>query len=101
MIDWISKQHIQTFRELPAAQRRRIWRRLYVATFQNPRCIFTFLLLIGAALAAILVTSLLTGTLFFVSFWLHWTVCGRLAYSKVEDALRSDGLLIDQTSSLD
>lgn len=101
MIDWIPKQHLQTFTDLPAKQRRRIWRQLYGATFQNPRCIFTFLLLIGNTLSAILATSMLTAFLFFVSFWLHWAVCGRIAYPKVEDALRSDGLLVDQTSGLD
>lgn len=101
MIDWIPKQHLPIFTKLPAAQRRRIWRQLYGATFQNIRCVFTFLLFIGATISAILATSLLTGILFFVSFWLHWTVCGRIACPKVEDALRADGLLVDQTSSLD
>lgn len=101
MIDWIPKQHLPLFKKLPAKQRRRIWRHLYGATFQNLRCVFTFLLLIGATFLAILATSLLAGILFFVSFWLHWTVCGRIAYPNVEDALRADGLLLDQTSSLD
>jgi len=101
MIDWIPKQHLPTFSNLPAAHRRRIWRHLYGATFQNPRCVFTFVLLLGATWLAVLGTSPLTGFLFFVSFWLHWAVCGRIAYPKVEDALRADGLLLDQTSSLD
>ena len=101
MIDWIPKQHLTTFSKLPAKHRRRIWRNLYGATFNNPRCVFTFALLIGTTLGAILATSMLTGILFFVSFWLHWAVCGRIAYPKVEEALRADGLLFDQASTLD
>ena len=95
MIDWIPKQHLTTFSKLPAEQRRRIWRNLYGATFLNPRCIFSFAVLLGTTLGAILATSALTVILFFVSFWLHWAVCGRIAYPKVEEALRADGLLFD------
>ena len=101
MIDWIPKQHLTTFSKLPAEKRRRIWRNLYCATFLNPRCIFTFAVLIGTIIGAILAISVFTGILFFVSFWLHWAVCGRIAYPKVEEALRADGLLFDQASPLD
>ncbi|MFK5955650.1 MAG: hypothetical protein QM477_04300 [Planctomycetota bacterium] len=74
---------------------------MYVATFQNPRSIFTFVLLIGITISGIIHVSAFAAFLFFVSFWLHWAVCGRIAYPKVEEAMRADGLLSGQTPNRD
>lgn len=101
MINWIPKQHLPVIAALPAQERRRIWWELYRATLTNPRAIGSLLVLIAATLIGIWTTSPITGVLFFVSFWLHWAVCGRIAYPKVEQALRADGLLSDLSAAED
>ncbi|MGB0952569.1 MAG: hypothetical protein ACPG31_05050 [Planctomycetota bacterium] len=101
MINWIPKQHLPVIADLPAQERRRIWWGLYRATFQSPRAIGSLLVLAVATFGGIWTTSPITGLLFFVSFWLHWAVCGRIAYPKVEEALRADGLLTDLSAAED
>lgn len=101
MINWIPKQHLPVIADLPAQERRRIWWGLYRSTFQNPRAIGSLLVLAVATFGGVWTTSPLTGGLFFVSFWLHWAVCGRIAYPKVEGALRADGLLTDPSAAED
>jgi hypothetical protein len=101
MINWIPRKHLPVVASLPAQERRRIWWGLYRSTFWNPRAVASLLVLAAATAFGIWTTSPFTGFLFFVSFWLHWAVCGRIAYPKVESTLRADGHLMDHPSTED
>ena len=93
MIGWIPTKHLSTVSQLSASQRRHLWWSLYWRTLFDLRAATTLLVLLVAVVGGIWSVSWLTLILFVVSFWLHWAVCGHIAYPRFEQALHASGLL--------